>query len=147
MLTQGSDDFRQALRGFKALARPLDVAGYMSAIAARSRHLRDWLLFLENWPVVLTPASVRPTPAPRADLEGDARLRDIFYNDLRFISAVNVLGLPAAVVPAALQRGQPVGVQLIASRYREDLCLDSARAIERRTGVLTRKLWARDEGR
>jgi len=34
-------------------------------------------------------------------------------------------------------------VQLIASRYREDLCLDAAQAIERRVGVLARKLWAR----
>jgi amidase len=138
-----SDDFRQVMRGFKLIARPLDAAGYMTAIAARSRQLRAWLLFLEQWPVVLTPASVRPTPAPRADLEGDARVRELFCNDQRFISAINLLGLPAAVVPVGLQQGHPVGVQLIASRYREDLCLDAARAIERRTGILARKLWAR----
>ncbi len=137
-----SDDFRQTLRGFKALARPLDAIGFMTAIATRSRHLRDWLLFLEDFPIVLTPVSVRPTPAPRADLGGDAAIREIFYNDLRFVSAINVLGLPAAVVPAGLHRGHPVGVQLIASRYREDLCLDAARVIERRTGILARKLWA-----
>jgi len=86
---------------------------------------------------------VRPTPAPRADLGGDAAVRELFFNDLRFVSSINALGLPAAVVPAGLQQGHPVGVQLIASRYREDLCLDAARAIERRTGVLARRLWAR----
>jgi amidase len=37
-----------------------------------------------------------------------------------------------------------MGVQLIASRYREDLCLDAAAAIEARVGVLARQLWARD---
>jgi amidase len=52
----GSADFRKALRGIKSFAQPLDQAGYMNAIAARSRHLRNWLLFLEEWPVVLTPA-------------------------------------------------------------------------------------------
>jgi len=140
----GSDDYRRALRGIMALSRPLDAAGYMTAIALRSRRLREWLLFLERWPLVLTPVSLRPTPGPRADLGGDAAVREIFYNDLRFVSAINLLGLPAAVVPAGLQRGHPVGVQLIASRYREDLCLDAARAIERRTGILTRRLWARE---
>ena len=144
MSAQGSDDFRRSLRGFTALARPLDAAGYMTAIAMRSRHLRNWLLFLEEWPLVLTPATVRPTPGPRADLEGDAAVRDIFHNDLRFISSINALGLPAAVVPVGLQQGRPVGVQLIASRYREDLCLDAAAAIERRTGILARRLWARE---
>jgi amidase len=42
-----------------------------------------------------------------------------------------------------LHHGHPLGVQLIASRYREDLCLDAAQAIERGVGVLARKLWAR----
>ena len=137
------DEFKRVLRGYKALANRLDIRGYMSAIAMRSRHLRAWLLFLEQWPLVLTPASVRPTPAPRADLGGDAQIRELFRNDLRFISAINVLGLPAAVVPAGLLHGHPVGVQLVASRYREDLCLDAAQSIERRVGVLAHQLWAR----
>ena len=40
--------------------------------------------------------------------------------------------------------GHPVGVQLIASRYREDICLDAAAAIEARVGVLAHRLWARE---
>jgi amidase len=47
------------------------------------------------------------------------------------------------VTPAGLLDGHPVGVQLIASRSREDLCLDAAAAIEARVGVLCRELWAR----
>lgn len=121
----------------------LDIGAYMTAISERSRLLRDWLLFLERWPIVLTPASVCSTPGPRADLDGDDRLREFLRNDLRFISAINVLGLPAAVVPVGLHDGHPVGVQLIASRYREDLCLQSARAIERQAGVLAYRLWDR----
>jgi len=37
-----------------------------------------------------------------------------------------------------------VGVQLIASRYREDVCLDAAAAIEANVGVMARRLWERD---
>ncbi|MBS0394553.1 MAG: amidase [Proteobacteria bacterium] len=143
MLAVASPDFHAALAGLRALAAPLGAKAYLEALAARSSELRRWLLFLEDWPLVLTPVTVRPTPGPRADLGGPAAVREIFYNDLRFVPAVNVLGLPAAVVPAGLQQGRPVSVQLIASRYREDLCLAAARAIERRAGVLARALWAR----
>jgi amidase len=56
---------------------------------------------------------------------------------------MNVLGLPAAVVPVGLHEGLPVGVQIVGSRYREDMCLDAAEAIERKVGILTRQLWER----
>ena len=39
---------------------------------------------------------------------------------------------------------RPAGVQLIGRRFREDLILDAMEAIERRVGVLTRELWARE---
>jgi amidase len=58
-----------------------------------------------------------------------------------------VLGLPVATTPVGLTaKGHPVGVQLIASRYREDLALDAAQAIEARVGVLAHELWRRDRG-
>jgi amidase len=125
------------------MATILDGRAYMEAIARRSRVLRDWLAFLESYPVILTPLSVMRTPEVNADLGGDARVRSLFWNDLRFMSSINVLGLPAAVVPIGLAGGNPVGVQLIASRYREDVCLDAAAAIEARVGIMAKELWRR----
>jgi amidase len=139
----GSVDFRQVIGGFIKMANILDGRAYMEAIAYRSRVLRNWLAFLETYPIVLTPLSVKQTPDARADLGGDARVHSLFWNDLRFMSSINVLGLPAAVVPAGLTGGNPVGVQLIASRYREDLCLDAAAAIEAKVGVMAKQLWQR----
>jgi amidase len=139
----GSAEFRQTLDGFLKMATILDGRGYMEAIARRSRVLRNWLVFLESFPVILTPLSVQRTPEVNADLGGDARVRSLFWNDLRFMSSINVLGLPAAVVPVGLVGGNPVGVQLIASRYREDLCLDAAAAIEAQVGIMTKELWRR----
>jgi amidase len=139
----GSAEFCRTLNGFLKLATILDGRGYMEAIARRSRVLRTWLAFLETYPLILTPVSVNRTPAARADLGGDASVRSLFWNDLRFMSSINVLGLPAAVVPAGLVGGTPVGVQLIASRYREDVCLDAATAIEERVGIMVKRLWER----
>ena len=70
-------------------------------------------------------------------------MKELFWNDLRFISSMNVLGLPAAVVPVGLHNGLPVGVQIVGSRYREDLCLDAAEAVENRAGILVKQLWER----
>ena len=42
---------------------------------------------------------------------------------------------------SALHDGHPIGVQLIAGRYREDLALDAAAAVEKRVGTLLPKLW------
>jgi amidase len=139
----GSAEFSQTLDGFLKMATILDGRSYMEAIARRSRVLRNWLAFLETYPVILTPLSVKRTPEVNADLGGEARVRSLFWNDLRFMSSINVLGLPAAVVPIGFAGGNPVGVQLIASRYREDVCLDAAAAIEARVGVMAEELWRR----
>jgi amidase len=55
----------------------------------------------------------------------------------RLTGLVNLLGLPSAAVPVGVAGGLPQGVQIIGDRYREDLCLDAAQAIEERVGVLT----------
>jgi amidase len=106
--------------------------------------IRNWLAFLEAYPVLLTPLSIAPVPGKDADLAGDAAVKQLFHHDLRFMGAMNLLGLPAAVVPVGLAAGAPIGVQLVASRYREDLCLDAAAAIEARAGTLLDRLWAQD---
>ena len=141
MLKVASEDFHIAWNGIKAKANMLDLAGWMRATAARNGHIRAWQLFFEEYPVVLAPTTVKPTPGPREDAISGERAQEIFWNDLRFISAINVLGLPSAVVPVALHQGKPIGVQLISGRYREDLALDAAAAIEKRAGMLVRQLW------
>ena len=45
---------------------------------------------------------------------------------MRMAMAVNALGLPAVGLPVGIRDGLPQAVQLIAPRYREDLCLDAA---------------------
>ena len=56
---------------------------------------------------------------------------------MRFVTPMNLLGLPVVCVPAGTAAGMPVGVQVAGDRFREDLCLDAAEAIEARLGVLT----------
>jgi amidase len=141
MLKVTSEDFHKSWGGMKAKANLLDLKAWMQATAARNGHIRTWQLFFEDYPIVLAPTTVKPTPGPREDTVSAERVREIFWGEIRFISAINVLGLPGAVVPVALHDGKPIGVQLIAGRYREDLALDAAAAIEKRVGVLAHRLW------
>jgi len=46
-------------------------------------------------------------------------------------------------VPTGIHHGVPIGVQIIGPRFREDLCLDAAQAIENAVGVLAEQLLAR----
>jgi amidase len=66
----------------------------------------------------------------------DGRVADTLHG-MRMAIAVNALGLPAVAVPVGVADGLPQVVQVIGRRYREDLCLDAAAAVESGVGVFT----------
>jgi amidase len=109
---------------------------YIRALAERSKHLRDWMLFLERYPLVVGPVSGEPPFAVGFDLESVERTGSVLRAQALLV-AVNMLGLPSAAVPVGPVNEVPLGVQVIGSRYREDLCLDAADAIETRHGLPT----------
>jgi amidase len=51
--------------------------------------------------------------------------------------AIPLLGLPSLSAPAGMSDGLPIGVQLTAARFREDLILEAAEVIESRYPRLT----------
>lgn len=112
------------------------LAGYLGGLAERNNIARQWTVFAERYPLVLGPVgTIPPFPVGR-DLESEAAVAELLHS-MRFVVAVNLLGLPSVAVPVGVAGGLPQGVQVIGPRYREDLCLDAAEAIERAAGVLT----------
>ena len=138
-----SADFNKVLDNYIAIGSELDMAGYMQALSERTRHLRNWLALLEDYPVILAPVSVQPTFGLHEDLKGPEQVRNMWADAGRYIGTMNHLGLPSAVVPVGLAHGHPIGVQLVASRFREELALKAAEAIEKHAGMLVSQLWAR----
>ena len=114
----------------------LDYAGYVSAFASRSAVARAWRIFHAQYPLVLGPVvTMQPFPVG-FDVAGPDQFSAVM-TAFRLTGLVNLLGLPAAVVPVGVANGLAQGAQIIGDRYREDLCLAAAEAIEDRLGVVT----------
>jgi amidase len=130
-----------------ALARgrhhPL-MAGLLEAVAERGLDAAQWFevqarvfrlralvrALAHEVDVLLCP--VVAGPAPRHG-EPPGGLPAASYGEFRAFDYVHLIalgGLPAASVPAGQERGLPVGVQVAAAPYREDLVLAAAAAVE-----------------
>ena len=101
---------------------------------------RAWSVFLDQYPLVLSPFLMRPTYPWNYDAQSEANTHDLFRAAIYSVG-VNYLGLPAGVVPVGRAANLPAGVQIIGRRYREDLILDALEAIEARVGVMAKALW------
>jgi len=115
---------------------------YLDALMARTSLLRQWLLLLEQYPVILAPQQAGPLMTVDEDMQGEQQLRQLWAGFAPSIT-VNLLGLPSVLVPTGLRNGLPIGVRLIAGRYREDVCLAAAEEVEHRVGTLLDQLWER----
>jgi len=130
----GARDFVATVLG---LTDELDVADYAMRWQARQVLARQWSLHQAKTPLILAPICLRAPFAPGEDLRG-AEAVGVIVDSMRFVVAVNALGLPSAAVPVGLDdSGMPLAVQIIGPRFREDLCLDAAAAIEEALGTLT----------
>ena len=125
---------------------PFDGTQLLQMMAQRSHYAREWSLFLQDYPLVLTPFQPQPFFAPDRDTEGDDGVREVL-GSAYWSYAMNFMGLPAGVMPARLAdlpRGpQPIPVQIVGQRWREDLVVDAMAEIEGRVGRMCDPLWAR----
>ena len=104
--------------------------------STRHEIAQAWSAFMDIYPIILAPVWTEPAFEHGWDIasvENTIATLQLF----RPILPANVLGLPAAVVPGGLANGMPVGVQIIARRFRDDQALAVAEAIENSVGIIT----------
>jgi amidase len=133
----GDDGIRRAMHLMLEVYPVSEGLGYMTALAERARVVREWNCFLEQVPLVLAPVCSEPVYKRGFDLESRERTAGL-WRECVTLTAVPVLGLPALAVPTGIVDGLPTGVQILAARFREDLCLAAGAAIEARAGVTAR---------
>jgi len=132
----GDKAVQHMARYFDKLTPSLDLQSWAKALARRSTLLRAWMLFFEEYPLVLIPVSGEP-PFPAGYDQGDDDTLDRLLTAQRSQMPAPSLGLPGISVPTGIVDGLPMGVQLMAGRFREDLLFDAAEVIEARAPMPT----------
>jgi amidase len=132
----GGADINRSLDLLLAAVPDVDLHAYLGALGLRAKHVRDWALFMERYPLVVGPVSTEPPFEVGFDTT-TAERHAAATRAQRLLVAVNLLGFPAVAVPTGVAGGLPLGVQVIGGRYREDLCFDAAEVIEARHPVPT----------
>ena len=138
----GSAEFNVYWDHCMAIAPPYEGDELLRAFARRSHYLRDWNLFLNEFPLVLTPFLLTQTYSWNRDMEGREGAEDIMLKAF-YSFAMNYMGLPAGNIPANYNDGLPVGVQIVGRRFGEDMILDACEAVQSRVGIMAEELFAR----
>jgi amidase len=129
------DPTRRFMSAFFEAAGDPDAMDAEQAFITRLSVLRSWSEFFEHHPVIIAPIATEIPRKAGTDLDEGQVVEDL--RSMRMAMTVNALGLPAVALPVGITDGLPQAVQVIGPRYREDLCLDAADAIEDRVGILT----------
>jgi amidase len=119
---------------FEAAGDP-DAVGAEQSFITRQSVLRSWSEFQEHHPLIVAPIATDIPREAGTDLDEGGVAEDL--RAMRMAMAVNTLGLPAVALPVGTRDGLPQVVQVIGPRYREDLILEAAAAIENRVGSIT----------
>ncbi len=125
---EGDPGALNILRFHGKTARGIDAAAFSDLLTRRNTFSRQWQLFLEHTPLVLTPVSAQLPFDDNQDLQGEEAFARIWEAQMTQIG-LPAIGMPGLTVSTGMAGDKPVGVQLIAGRFREDICLNAGEAI------------------
>ena len=123
---------------------PYEGRKLLTAMANRTRYAREWALFMDEYPLIIS--NLIPTTFfyPDRDAEGAAGVTEVLGAALWSYS-VNFIGHPAGIVPTHISYTKngstPIGIQIIGQRWREDTVVSALIAIEKHCGTIYGKLW------
>jgi len=108
------------------------AAWYLQAQRVRRWYYRQVMALFNEVDVILAPATPRPAHAIGQDMFTiRGRAMPARPNTGVLTQPISAIGLPVVAAPVGRVDGMPVGMQIIAAPWREDLCFRVARALER----------------
>ncbi len=125
----GDEVKRRILTGTYALSVGYYDAYYLKAQKIRRLIANDFSAAFESADVLLAPTAPGPAFAAKALTADPVAM----YSQDKFTVPVSLAGLPALSMPCGFEAGLPLGAQLIAPAFREDLVLGLARDFQRTT--------------
>jgi len=127
----GDPGAQAVVDGMRAKVAAMPENAVVKSLVRRTTLTREWRLFLSQYPVLLLPVSGELPFADDLDRQGAAGFRRVWDAQLT-MRALPAMGLPGLVVSTGMVRDVPLGVQIVAGHFREDLCLLAGEAIEAR---------------
>ena len=134
MQKMGDPDGIAAMRAWLELRKPVDLPTYIAALTEREGLLFRWMSFMQQWPLVILPTLSDLPPKQVADLTRDGQEKVL--DAMRPALLAPLLGLPGLAIPVGSCGKLRTGVQIMAMRNREDLCLDAGEVIEAAEGIV-----------
>ena len=142
----GSDTLNMIFDEYHRQFPPYEASELLAVFAKRTHYARQWSIFLEQYPLVLTPFLLAPFFTAGRDAAGADGVREALGQS-HWSFLMNFIGLPAGNMPthvAELPSGaQPIGVQIVGRRWREDMIVDAMAAIEETVPPVCTELWQR----
>src|SRR3954466_13521294 len=126
---EGDPGALACLRGNRTKVFPFDASAFSAALTRRATLTRQWLELFERYAVLLMPVSGELPFPDHLDRKDEASFARVWHAQLPQI-AIPFMGLPGLTVSTGLVGRNPVGVQIVSGRFREDLCLAAGEAIE-----------------
>lgn len=127
----GDPGARAVVEGVRATVEAMPTDAVKTSLVRRTTLTREWRAFLANYPVLLVPVSGELPFADDLDQHGEAGFRRVWDAQLT-LRALPAMGLPGLAVSTGMVDSVPVGVQIVAGHFREDLLLLAGEAIEAR---------------
>jgi len=114
----------------------VDFDGFRAGLARRTTILREWLAFMQEYPLVLTPATWRK-PQKIDTYDHPVRLTADQVLELSPQHVPPLLGLPTLAAPTGLADGVPMGIQLMASLFEEERLFNAGLVFEKNCSLPT----------
>jgi len=114
-------------------AEKMDLARFSELLIRRGRLIRQWAAFLIEYPLLLLPVSTELPFPDHLDMQGETGYQRVMKAQMS-LCAWPALGLPCMALTMGTVSGPlgttPIGIELVAGRFREDICLAAGAVIE-----------------
>src|SRR5262245_31812377 len=135
MQKMGDPDGIASMGIWRELHKPVDLLTYVAALTEREGLMLRWMSFFQQWPLLILPTLADLPPRQVRDVEPGGQ--EEVLTSMRTALLAPLLGLPGLAVPVGSAGKLRTGVQIMAMRNREDLCLNAGEVIEAAEGVVT----------
>ncbi len=112
-----------------SLHKPPTLGRFMEILQKRVALIRTWQQFLARYPVLICPVSAELPFPDQLDVQSPQAFQRVIAAQMTQIG-LPFLGIPAMTVTTGKTDSTPLGVQLVADRYREDVLFAAGKAIE-----------------